>query len=433
MSFIVAIDGPAGTGKGTMTQLISKRFGFVNIDTGATYRCVTLELLNKEIELTQIDKIKEVLDTIEIEINVVKGKQQVLLNGEDVTEEIRSKRVTQMVSQVSAIKEVRDKLTDIQRKMAQGKECIMEGRDIGTVVFPNADIKIYLDADVQERAKRRYKENKMKKIDMSYEEVLESIKFRDKNDREKEFGALKVAENAIVVDTTNMTINQVEKKLVEIIDEKYKKIKKLKKVYSITPETKTKKILRTIIKETLGFLFRIVFRVKENGKENIPEEGACIICANHITVMDPVGVVLLNKRKVVFVAKIELFKNSFVNYLAHIFDIIPVRRGRQDIESMKRCMKVVNTGGVLGIFPEGTRKGMEKQSKVKNGAAFMAIRTNTPVIPVGIKGDFKPFSKNIYNYGKPIDLSKYKDYEDEKKALNDATKEIMDAIIMLTK
>lgn len=433
MSFIVAIDGPAGTGKGTMTQIISKRFGFVNIDTGATYRCVTLDLLDKGIELTQIEKIKEILNDIKIEINIVKGKQQVLLNGKDVTEEIRSKRVTQMVSQVSAIKEVRDRLTDIQRKMAMGKECIMEGRDIGTVVFPNADIKIYLDADVQERAKRRYKENKLKKIDMTYEEVLESIKFRDKNDKEKEFGALKVAENAVVVDTTNMSIKQVEKKLVEIIDEKYSKMKKLKGVYSVTPETTTKRILRAAIKGILGFLFKIVYRVKENGKENIPDEGAYIICANHITALDPAGVVLLNKRKITFVAKIELFQNRILNFLGHVFDIIPVRRGRQDIESMKRCIKYLNTGGLLGIFPEGTRKGMEKNTGVKNGAAFMALKTGTKVIPVGIKGKFVPFSKNIYNYGKPIDLSKYKEYDDEKQALNEATKEIMDAIIMLTK
>lgn len=217
MSFVVAIDGPAGTGKGTITALISKEMGLVNIDTGATYRCVALQAIRNNIKLEETEKIIKLLDTIQIDMKNDNGVQTVFLNGEDVTKEIRSKEVTKIVSQVSSIKEVRFKMVDIQRKLAQGKDVIMEGRDITTYVFPNADVKIYLDADEEERAKRRFKELQEKNIDMSYEEVLENIRVRDKNDKEKEIGALKIAEDATYIDTTNMTIEQVKQTIIEVI------------------------------------------------------------------------------------------------------------------------------------------------------------------------------------------------------------------------
>lgn len=217
MSFVVAIDGPAGTGKGTITGLISKEMGLVNIDTGATYRCVALYAIKNNVKLEETEKIIELLDSIEIDMKNDNGIQTVFLNGEDVTTEIRSKEVTKIVSQVSSIKEVRFKMVDIQRKLAEGKDVIMEGRDITTYVFPNADVKIYLDADEEERAKRRYKELQEKNVEMSYEEVLENIRARDKNDREKEIGALKIAEDATYIDTTNMTIEQVKQAVIEVI------------------------------------------------------------------------------------------------------------------------------------------------------------------------------------------------------------------------
>ena len=220
MSFIVAIDGPAGSGKGTITKLVGEELNLINIDTGATYRCVALETLNRDIKLEDKPKIISILDDINIEFkNTLEGKK-VFLNGEDVTKKIRSKEVSQIVSQVSSIKEVRLKMVDLQRKLAEGKNVIMEGRDIGTYVFPNADVKIYLDASAEERANRRYKQNQESGIEMTYEEILENIKMRDKNDMEKEMGALKKAKDAIYVDSTKLTIEQVKDKIIEIIRQK---------------------------------------------------------------------------------------------------------------------------------------------------------------------------------------------------------------------
>ena len=216
-SFVVAIDGPAGTGKGTITKLIAQELNLVNIDTGATYRCVTLKALQNGVTLEEKEKLIEISKTIKIDIENKDGVQKFYLDGKDVTEEIRSKEVTAIVSQVSSIPEVRENMVAIQRKMAEGKNVIMEGRDITTVVFPNADVKIYLDADVEERAKRRYEENLAKGMQVTFEETLESVKKRDYNDMHKPVGALKIAKDATVVDTTKMTIEEVKEKVKEII------------------------------------------------------------------------------------------------------------------------------------------------------------------------------------------------------------------------
>lgn len=221
MSFIVAMDGPAGTGKGTITSLISKEMGLVNIDTGATYRCVALYAIKNNIKLEEKEKIIESLPNIHIDMKNEQGVQKVYLNNEDVTSEIRSKEVTKIVSQVSSIIEVRLAMVEVQRNLAKGKDVIMEGRDITTYVFPNANVKIYLDAAEEERAKRRYKEMKEKGIEMTYDEVLKNIQIRDKNDKEKEIGALKIAEDAIYIDTTNLGIEEVKEKVKNIITEKY--------------------------------------------------------------------------------------------------------------------------------------------------------------------------------------------------------------------
>mgnify|MGYP002579646376 CR=1 FL=1 len=214
MSFIVAIDGPAGTGKGTITKLIAKELGFVNIDTGAMYRCATLQTLRQGItNIEEKEKIIQITQNIDIKMKSEAGEQQIYLNDENVSKEIRSKEVSAFVSPVSSIPEVRKIMVDLQRKMAQNADVIMEGRDITTVVFPNANVKIYLDASVEERAKRRYKENQEKGISMTYEEVLEAIKTRDYNDMNKPVGALKIADDAIVIDSTKLSIEQVKEQL----------------------------------------------------------------------------------------------------------------------------------------------------------------------------------------------------------------------------
>lgn len=224
MSFVVAIDGPSGTGKGTITKLIAQELGLINIDTGAMYRSIALACIKDGIStIEQKNKIIEIAKNVDIHIQHNGAEQEIFLNGENVTKQIRTTEITMLSSKVSSIPEVREIMVDLQRKMAEGKEVIMEGRDITTVVFPNADVKIYLDATSEERARRRYEQNQEKGIDldMTYEEVLKVVEKRDYDDSHREVGPLKIAEDAIAIDTTNMTIEQVKEKVKEIIQAKY--------------------------------------------------------------------------------------------------------------------------------------------------------------------------------------------------------------------
>lgn len=220
MSFIVAIDGPAGSGKGTITKIIGDKLNLIYIDTGAMFRCVALEMARKNISVEDEIGIKNILDNIKIEFQNDDGKQIVLLNGEDVSLEIRTSEISNFVSPVSAIKIVRDNLLKLQRQVAEGKNVIMEGRDIGTVVFPNANVKIYLDASSEERARRRVKQNQEKGLPADYETILEEIKIRDRRDSTREIAPLKKADDAILVDSTNLTIDEVVNEIIKIIDSK---------------------------------------------------------------------------------------------------------------------------------------------------------------------------------------------------------------------
>ena len=225
MSYIVAIDGPAGVGKGTLTKLVAEELGLVSIDTGMLYRTHALATLRNNISLDDRDKIINILKDLNIQLENRDNKQFVLLNGEDVTKEIRKPEVSAIVSQTSSIPEVREEITKLERKIAnawmeEGKNIIMEGRDITTVVFPDAKVKIYLDATPIERAKRRFRQNKKNGIDQPFEEVLQAIMERDKNDMNKEVGALKRAPDAVYFDSSNQTIEQNKNAILEIIRRK---------------------------------------------------------------------------------------------------------------------------------------------------------------------------------------------------------------------
>lgn len=212
---IVAIDGPAGSGKGTVASILSKKLNLVNIDTGATYRCVALKALKNNLNLDDKEEIIKLSNNIDIKFDL---NNNVYLDGEDVTKEIRSKEVTSIVSPISSIVDVRKNMVDLQRKLGNSNNVVMEGRDITTVVFPNADFKFYLDATLEERVKRRYKEYQEKNINMSYDEIYENIKSRDYNDTHKEVGSLMKTNEQYYIDSTNLTIEEVVEEFIKVIE-----------------------------------------------------------------------------------------------------------------------------------------------------------------------------------------------------------------------
>lgn len=216
-NFQVALDGPAGSGKSSISGLVSKKLGFVHIDTGAMYRAVTLEALNRNINLENEEEYHFLNET---EIIYIDNK--ILLNGKDVSEEIRSLEVTRNVSLVSSFKSVRDKMVYFQRLSAKSGLVLMDGRDIGTTVLPDADVKIFLTASAEERARRRMKELQSKGINESFEVVLDDIKTRDYKDSNRAISPLRKAQDAILVDTTTMSIEDVCNTIVSIVNERMK-------------------------------------------------------------------------------------------------------------------------------------------------------------------------------------------------------------------
>ena len=214
---IIAIDGPAGSGKSTIAKLIAEDLGLVYLDTGAMYRLVTLKALNEGI-LGNLDKIVKMLDDLRIDIK----KNGFYLDDTNVSEEIRKPIVSENVSDIAAIREVREKMVDLQRKFSESKNVILDGRDIGTVVFPNADVKIFLIADAKERANRRYKELIAKGENVKIEEIYENILKRDKIDSTRKESPLKKADDAIEVDTTSKSIEEVKNEILYIIKQKNK-------------------------------------------------------------------------------------------------------------------------------------------------------------------------------------------------------------------
>ena len=215
----IAIDGPAGAGKSTIAKTVSKEMSYIYVDTGALSRSIALSLLNNKVDIKNIDDVKTLLEKTKIEIKFVNGEQRVFLNGEDVSEKIRTTEVSMMASASSAIPEVRAFLLELQRSIARENNVIMDGRDIGTVVLPDAQVKIFLTASAECRAKRRYNDYILAgNTDESYEKILADIKERDYNDSHRAIAPLKPAEDSVVIDTSNDTLEESVQRIISTVN-----------------------------------------------------------------------------------------------------------------------------------------------------------------------------------------------------------------------
>ena len=213
MGYNVAIDGPAGAGKSTIAKLVAEEKGFIYVDTGAMYRGLAIHFLDRGIRAEETDKVIEACKDADVKIRYEDGVQQVFLNGTNITGRLRDEAVGQMTSKCSVIPEVRAKLLDLQRDLARAQDVIMDGRDIGTCVLPDADVKVYLTASVETRAKRRYDELTAKGEACDLDEIARDIKERDERDMNRETAPLRQAEDAVLVDSSDMTIEEVVKEI----------------------------------------------------------------------------------------------------------------------------------------------------------------------------------------------------------------------------
>ena len=217
---IIAIDGPAASGKSTTAKLVAEKLKITYLDTGAMYRAITLQLLKSNIDFNNVDKVSTILGNLNIEMYDCKGRNIIKLNNEDITEQIRSSNVTENVSEVSALLSVRQYMVVMQRQIGYKTDCVVEGRDIGTIVFPNADYKFFMIADIEIRANRRLNEMNHLGANKTYEEIVSDLEIRDYKDTNRDNSPLRKAVDAVEIDTTALTIDEQVNRIVNHIKNK---------------------------------------------------------------------------------------------------------------------------------------------------------------------------------------------------------------------
>ncbi len=386
----IAIDGPGGAGKSSVAKALAKELGIIYVDTGALYRTIGLYMLQNGIDPKDAEKVVAHLNDFTLELKFIDGKQTILLNGNDVGDSIRTPTVSMAASNVSAIKEVREYLLDTQRTIAAKNSVIMDGRDIGTVILPNAEIKIFLTASPEARAKRRYDELLAKGQDVSYQTIYDEMVLRDKNDSTRDIAPCVQAEDAILLDNSELNLEQTVEAIKKIISKK-----KNKKTFYM----KAHKLLAPPI--------RFFQRVHATGLENIPKEGAVMFCANHMAAKDPILIAVACKRQITFIGKKELFSVPILGWLIKKLGAVPIDRAGANTGAIKTSVNVLKNGGALAIFPQGHRNpGINpRDTKIKNGAALIAFHSGCDIIPVCIKT--KGFKYHFLGrvdiiFGKPI-------------------------------
>lgn len=399
MGLNCALDGPSGAGKSTIAKALAKRFGFVYVDTGALYRSIGLYVVTNGADTTSADEVVPLLNDIKVELKYVDGSQRVILNGEDVSDKIRTPEISMAASNVSAIPAVRDFLLDLQRNIAAKNDIIMDGRDIGTVILPNADVKIFMTASAEERARRRCDELRAKGQDVNYDDILRDINQRDYNDSHRETAPLIKADDAIEIDTTSMSIDEVVERISEIIGEE---MKEENEPFRVIPAYR--RYLYSILRFLVAVIFKIAFNVKYEGKENVPQCGSVILAGNHRTWFDPILIAIKVKYISAYMAKSELFDIPVLNLAIKAVHGFPTRRNSADASALGRAIKYIKNGYNLTIFPEGTRSKDGKIGRAKSGVAYIASKCGVPVYPVGIsyKGHLCFRRKITVRFGKPI-------------------------------
>ncbi|MBQ6633860.1 MAG: (d)CMP kinase [Ruminococcus sp.] len=450
MTINVALDGPSGAGKSTIARAAAKKLGYVYVDTGAMYRSVALFMLDNGVDPEDKEGVTALLPKVEISLAYDNGEQRVILNGEDVSERIRTSAVSMAASKTSSYPEVRAFLLDLQKDIARKNNIIMDGRDIGTVILPDAQIKIFLTASAEKRAERRHKELIEKGENISFEEVLEDIKKRDEQDMNRETAPLKQADDAILVDTSELTLEESIDAIYNTVvsnipkEEKAPKEKKTssrdRELMPVRPISKKHKLgffhvffynlLRYIV---LG-LYHLFYNISYEGTQNVPKDGGNIFASNHRSYQDPVFIALHTRVPISYMAKEELFKqNVFFTALIKAFGAVPVVRGSGDTTVIDTSVEKLEKGRNLVIFPEGTRSKDGKVGKGKTGVALVAAVAQTKVIPVGInfEGKLKFRKRVVVRYGEPIEPQRLGITGTSPRDLKKIKNEIMENIVDL--
>ncbi|MHC4913874.1 MAG: (d)CMP kinase [Planctomycetota bacterium] len=425
---VVAIDGPAGSGKSTAARLLARRLGYTHVDTGALYRTVTLLAVERGVDLEDEDALAAVVADINVSFGPAEDRVLVFSGDRDVSDEIRTAELTARVKYAARSPKVRAALRPVQRAFAERSPVVMEGRDIGTVIFPDADLKIFLDAPLEERARRRWAELREKGQDVSLEEVERAERERDAADMGREVAPLRRADDAVVVDTGPNTIEATAQQLEAIARERLgSRVARLRRGFagqagagcqestgtagrsdtrhptpgSRHPAAGTRRATRVgLWYRFCRFACRVVcrayFRLRTFGREHLPEKeaGGLILACNHQSYMDPPLATCLLKRQCRYMARSSLFKFPPFAWLIGSVGAIPVQRGESDRAALRRAEELLKDGWLLTLYPEGTRTRDGYIAEVKPGVGTLAVRAGVPVLPCYIHGAYDAWPRS---------------------------------------
>jgi cytidylate kinase len=385
---VIAIDGPAGAGKSTVAHLVADRLGLGYVDTGATYRVVALRALERSVPLDDANALAALATETLNRCTLVDGGTLVC-DGREVGDEIRTPEVSEAASIVAAHPEVRNVLVAHQRRLVPLAGAVVEGRDIGTVVWPEADLKVYLDANSQVRAERRGAQQGVgAALDVELHE-------RDLRDATRAVSAMRPAPDAVVVDTSSAAPDVVADEILGLL------------------KPRKRSPLYVVVRFLLAVLLRTAFRLEVTGAENIPKHGGVIVAPNHRSLIDHPVIGAITRRQVWFMGKEELFRNALAGKILRNMGAFPVKRGRPDRTSLQFCLDLLDKGEVVGIYPEGTRRPDARFDEVEDGFAYIGLKSGAPIVPVAMSGTeavlphgrkFPRFVKIRVHVGEPFRL-----------------------------
>lgn len=386
----IAIDGPAAAGKTVLAEKLAQRLGYLYFDTGAMYRAVTLAALRRGIHVNQAAKLETLASQLNIDLrppSKADGRlYDVVVDGADWTWEIRSKDVDANVSAVSAVPGVRKVLSQKQRAVGLRGGVVMAGRDIGTVVLPEADLKIYLDATPEERARRRQAEFFERGEHPDFDHVLAGILERDKIDSNRDVAPLKPAEDAEILRSDGLDREQVVEKVLAMVAQRLSSAPRgSRPPYRVALKHR---LFRSVFAWMFRQLFRILCRIEIVGLENVPKPSAYIIAYNHISNFEPPFLLAFWPHFPEAVAGADVFDRSFVKFIVRGYGAIPVRRGEYDRQVIDDMLWVLASNKPLMIAPEGGRGHKPGLRPARAGVAYLTDRARVPVVPVGIIGTY---------------------------------------------